>query len=118
MDLEAVEEAIRSAALLAGAKVLEELLCDVGVGRRKEAVRCGFGCGAVMKSSGTRTKTVHTLLGPVKFERSRYECPTCHKTRYPGDEELGISGTSRSLGLQRQIARLGPKNPSVRFPGT
>ena len=109
MDLEAVEGAIRAAALSAGAKVLEELLRDVGVGRREEPVCCGFGCGAVMKSSGTRAKTVHTLLGSLRFERSRYECPACRKTRYPGDEELDINNTSRSPGLQRQIARLGSK---------
>jgi len=109
MDLEAVEGAIRAAAMSAGAGVFEELLRDVGVGRREEPVCCGFGCGAVMKSSGTRTKTVQTLLGPVRFERSRYACPVCRKTRYPGDEELDVNGTSRSPGLLRQIARLGAK---------
>ena len=111
IDLEAVEGAIRAAALSAGAKVLEELLRDVAVGRRKEPVRGGFGCGAVMKSSGTRTKTVHTLLGPIQLERSRYKCPTCRKACYPRDEELGVGGTSRSPGLQRQVARLGAKAP-------
>lgn len=109
MDLEAVEGAIRSAALSAGAEVLEALLGDVGVGRRGEPVRCGFGCGTAMESSGVRGKTVHTLLGPIQFKRSRYRCPACGKKRYPGDEELGICDTSRSPGLQRQTARLGAK---------
>jgi len=62
-----------------------------------------------MRSSGRQAKTVHTLLGPVRFERSRYECPACGRTRYPGDEELGVVKTSRSPGLQRQTARLGAK---------
>jgi hypothetical protein len=109
MDLEAVEGAIRAAALLAGAKVLEALLGDVGVGRRGEPVLCGLGCGAAMDSSGVRGKAVDTLMGPIWFERSRYTCPRCRKARYPGDEELGICGTSRSPGLQRQTARLGAK---------
>lgn len=104
-----MENAIRAAALSAGAKVLETLLGDVGVGRRGEPVCCGFGCGAVMKSSGVRGKTVHTLMGPIWFERSRYICPACGKKRYPGDEELDLRGSSRSPGLQRQIARLGAK---------
>lgn len=111
MDLEAVEGAIRAAALSAGAKVLEALLGDVGVGRRGEPVRCGFGCGAAMESSGVRGKTVHTMMGPLWFERSRYTCPACGKRRYPGDGELGLCGASRSPGLQRQIARLGAKEP-------
>jgi len=107
LDLEAVEGALREAALAAGAKVLEQLLRDVGVGRRAALVRCR--CGTPMNSSGTRPKTVHTLLGPVRFDRSRYVCSSCGHSRYPGDEELGVVRTSRSPGLQRQIARLGAK---------
>jgi hypothetical protein len=109
VDLEALETAVRDAALAAGAPVLEDLLRDVGVGRRQDAVRCR--CGAVMQSTGTVPKRVCTLLGPIRFERSRYECPRCGKTRYPGDEELGIERTSRSPGVQRQVARLGAKEP-------
>lgn len=109
MDFEALETAVRGAALAAGAPVLEDLVRDVGVGRREEAVRCR--CGAVMGSTGVVPKRIHTLLGPIRFERSRYECPRCGKTRYPGDEELGVERTSRSPGVQRQVARLGAKEP-------
>ena len=109
VDLEALEGAIREAVLAAGAKVLEVLLRDVGVGRREALVRCR--CGTAMDSSGVKAKTVHTLLGPVRFERSRYACSSCGKTRYPGDEALGVVKTSRSPGLQRQTARLGAKEP-------
>lgn len=109
VDLEAVESALREAVLAAGAKMLEALLRGVGMGRRERAVRCR--CGTPMKSSGIRAKMVHTLLGPVRFERSRYACPSCGKVRYPGDEELGVAKTSRSPGLQRQTARLGAKEP-------
>lgn len=104
-----MEGVLREAVLAAGAKVLEVLLRDVGVGRRETMLRCR--CGAAMKSSGVKTKTVYTLLGAVPFERSRYQCALCGKTRYPGDEELGVVKTSRSPGLQRQTARLGAKEP-------
>lgn len=107
MDLEAVEVAIRAAVLAAGAKAFEALLRDVGVGRRETPVRCA--CGEVMLSKGVREKTVRTLLGALCFERSRYQCPRCAKTRYPGDEELGIAHTSYSPGIQRQVSRLGAK---------
>lgn len=107
MDLEALEVALRQAALEAGAQVLETLLRDVGAGRREQALRCP--CGAVMRSMGVRAKDVQTLLGKIRFARSLYRCPECGKTRYPGDEELGIEGTSRSPGVQRQVARLGAK---------
>lgn len=100
---------MREAALSVGAKALEALLRDAGVGRRETKVQCR--CGTPMASSGTRAKTVYTLLGEVQFERSRYACPACGAARYPGDEELGVVHTSRSPGLQRQTACLGAKEP-------
>lgn len=109
MDLEALEQAVKAAVLAAGATLIEEALAPVGVGRRGEALRCT--CGQVMASSGVCDKKVQTLLGWVRFERSRYQCARCGKVRYPGDEELGIENTSRSPGTQRQVARLGAKQP-------
>ncbi|MCX5757635.1 MAG: hypothetical protein NTU83_03845 [Candidatus Hydrogenedentes bacterium] len=62
MDLEAVEGAVRTAALAAGARVLEQLLESVGVGRRDGPVRCPR-CGSVMDSRGVCSKQVVTLVG-------------------------------------------------------
>lgn len=107
VDLEAVEQALRTAVLAAGAGVLEELLQSVGVGRRDTPVVCT--CGTWMESHGRKGKQVQTLLGWVAFERSLFECPRCGKIRYPGDEELDIVHTSRSPGVRRQAARLGAK---------
>ena len=109
MDLEALEVALRRAVLEAGANALEDFLENVGVGRQPEPLRCR--CGAKMRSIGVRPKQVQTLLGWLSFERSVYRCPDCGKTRCPGDEELGIKRTSRSPGVQRQLARLGSKEP-------
>ncbi len=104
-----MEIAIRAAAHAAGAKVLEALLHDAGVGRRDQPLRCV--CGAKMNSTGVREKQVQTLLGAIRFSRSWYRCPVCGRTQCPGDEELGIASTSRSPGIQRQVSRLGAKEP-------
>ena len=109
VDLEALEVGIRQAALAGGAKVLEQFLRDVGQGRRDAPLQCS--CGQTMRSTGVRSKNVQTLLGWLVFDRSRYACPRCGKTRYPGDEELGIENRSHSPGVQRQVARLGAKQP-------
>lgn len=101
--------AVRAAVLKAGAGVIEGLLAPVGVGRQDEPVVCV--CGAPMKSLGVRKKSVLTMLGYITFARSMFQCPACHKTRYPGDEELDISGTGRSPGVRRQTTRLGAKQP-------
>lgn len=108
VDLEAVERAIRTAVLAAGAQVLEQLLEPVGLGRREAPVRCPR-CGAVMDSRGVCSRQVVTLVGGLTFSRSRFVCAQCGAARFPGDEALGIVDTSRSPGVQRLEARLGAK---------
>lgn len=105
MDLEAWESALRPLVMAAGAKALEALLQGVGRGRASEPVVCK--CGAVMESGGLRSKEVLTILGPVNYTRSRFQCPECGASRYPGDEELDIAGTTRSPGVRRMMARAG-----------
>jgi hypothetical protein len=108
-DLEAVESALRVAVLAAGARALEEALRGVGCGRRSAPVVCA--CGEKMKSTGLVGKGLMTILGKVWLRRSRYECPGCGQSRYPGDEELEVVGTTRSPGLRRMMARVGSRDP-------
>ena len=64
-----------------------------------------------MQSKGIEEKTLLTIMGPVRYRRSRYECAECGQTRYPGDEELDVVGTSRTPGLRRMMARAGSRQP-------
>jgi hypothetical protein len=106
-DLESWETAIRAAVLSVGAKALGSLLEGIGSGRRTRKVICD--CGKVMQSTGLKRKELLTILGPVDYQRSMFQCPTCGKTRYPGDEELDVVATSRSPGVRRMAARAGSK---------
>jgi Uncharacterised protein family (UPF0236) len=107
-DLEAWETALRAAVLSAGAKVLEQLLQGIGSGREQGAIGCQ--CGARMESKGLKHKEVLTILGPVSYRRSMFQCPVCQNTRYPGDENLDIVETTRSPGLRRMMARAGSRS--------
>ncbi len=107
-----MEEAIRAAVHAAGAKVLEQLLSQVGIGRREQAVRCL--CGAAMNSRGIQEKSIATLLGDIRFARSAYQCPRCGKTRYPGDEEVDVVKTRYSPGVRRLVADFGSDAPFKR----
>ncbi len=107
-DLEAWETALRAAVLCAGAKVLGELLRGVGAGRLDREILCP--CGTRMQSQGLKQKELLTILGPVIYGRSMFQCPACGGTRYPGDEELDIMGTTRSPGLRRMMARAGSQS--------
>lgn len=107
-DLEAWETALRGAVLACGAKVLASMLAEHGSGRREEAVICR--CGQRMESQGVRPKELMTILGPVTYERSMFQCPGCGATRYPGDKALDVVGTTRSPGLRRMMARAGSQS--------
>jgi hypothetical protein len=107
-DLEAWETALRTAVLSAGAKALGELLQGIGSGREPHAILCK--CGVRMESQGLKQKELLTILGPVTYWRSMFHCPVCQDTRYPGDEELDIVGTTRSPGLRRMMARAGSQS--------
>jgi len=107
-DLEAWEAALRGAVLACGAKILAGMLAEHGSGRREEAVVCR--CGQRMDSRGQRGKELRTILGPVGYERSMFQCPACGETRYPGDEALDVVGTTRSPGLRRMMARAGSQS--------
>jgi len=63
-----------------------------------------------MESQGRRDKKLLTILGPVRYRRTRLECPACHQALYPGDEQLDVVGTTRSPGVRRMMARVGSKS--------
>lgn len=107
LDLEAWETALRAAVLAAGARVLERLLQGVGSGRRPEPVVCE--CGQRMQSVGVREKTLLTVLGQVKLNRSWFVCPACGVGRAAADDALDVSRTSFSPGLRRLMARAGSR---------
>jgi len=48
-----------------------------------------------------RTRSLHTVLGPIEFERDYYRCPEC--TRIPFDEEVGILDESFSPGVRKMM---------------
>jgi len=108
-DLEAWETALRAAVLCAGARFLEGLLEGIGSGRGHGAVLCK--CGTRMESLGLKSKELLSILGPVSYARSMFQCPACQATRYPGDEELDIVETTRSPGVRRMMARAGSQSP-------
>jgi hypothetical protein len=110
VDLEAAEFYVRTSVLALGASVLERLLHGVGVGRQSAPRLCTQGhLPAAMVSSGVRQKIIHTILGPVRFGRSRLVCPSCGAVAYPGDELLEVEATGFSPGMRRLLTRAGSR---------
>ena len=108
VDLEALEFGLRAVMLAAGARALEALVAGVGSGRRGEPALCS--CGRQMESRGQEPKRIRTILGAIGYRRSRYVCPDCGASRFPGDEALDVVGTGFSPGLRRLMARAGSRD--------
>ena len=104
---ESVEFALRRAVLLAGAGLLEEMLKGVGSGRRSEPLYCS--CGERMQGRGLRKKQIKTVLGDINVHRSLFVCPSCGRSRFPGDELFDLVGTGFSPGVRRLMAKAGQR---------
>jgi hypothetical protein len=104
-----LEQAMRTALAMAGARLLEAVLAGGDDGYAGPHVKCGAGHQAGY--AGSRPKTVSTVLGPVQVDRAWYHCRDCERGFAPRDEQLGVAGTSLSPGLAEMIARAGAEVP-------
>lgn len=88
--------------------MLSVLLTQVVARQHGKPVVCL--CGARMKNRGLKERRLLSILGPIKFHRPYFKCPSCGKTLCPVDEALGISRTKYSPGLQRMMTRAGARS--------
>ena len=103
LDLEAIETATRAAMHKAGAGALNHLLKESGPVPAKVACQCG----QTARYREKRSRNLLTAVGPVRFERAYYCCPSCHRGQNPRDRELDILDTEYSPGVRRMMAVVG-----------
>jgi hypothetical protein len=103
LDLEAIETATRAAMHKAGAGALNHLLKESGPVPAKVACQCG----QTARYRERRSRNLLTAVGPVRFERAYYCCPSCHCGQSPRDRELDILDTEYSPGVRRMMAVVG-----------
>ena len=109
VDLEAVENAFRSALHRAGASGLSELLqCEVPAWEQRQAP-CP--CGQHAQYQALRSKPLLTVLGQARVSRPYYLCPSCHSGQFPADVELDVENTEFSPGVRRMLALVGSEAP-------
>ena len=109
MDLEAVENAFRSALHQAGAAGLSELLEYPAPAPQQRRLPCP--CGSQAQYQTLRSKPVLTVLGPARVSRPYYLCSQCHHGQFPADTELDIQDTEVSPGVRRMMALVGQEAP-------
>jgi len=87
----------------AGAGALNHLLKESGPVPAKVACQCG----QTARYREKRSRNLLTAVGPVRFERAYYCCPSCHRGQNPRDGELDILDTEYSPGVRRMMAVVG-----------
>ncbi len=108
-DLGAVESALRTSLLQAGAKALGELLQYDAPAREQRQRSCP--CGHQAHYQGLRSKSVLTVLGRTRITRPYYLCRQCRQGQFPADAELEVQGTEISPGVRRMLAVVGSAAP-------
>jgi hypothetical protein len=93
----------------AGASALTQLLRYDPPDADHRTIPCPCGHSAHYKE--LRSKTVLTVLGPVKLRRPYYACAHCSKGQHPVDAELGVAGLESSPGVRRREAVVGSEMP-------
>jgi hypothetical protein len=93
----------------AGASALTELLQYDPPDEDHRTIPCPCGHSAHYKE--LRSKTVLTVVGPVRLTRPYYLCAQCATGQCPVDAELGIAGLESSPGVRRMEAVMGSEMP-------
>ena len=109
VDMEALEQGMRVAALKDGARHLGLLIARIGNG----SMECPE-CDTIINNIGLRKKEVTTLLGETTVERLYCKCPGCNTHSFPKDRLLDIENTSFSPGVRRLMARCGARDSFAR----
>jgi hypothetical protein len=109
VDLESLENYIRSSMHKIGSIMLEKLLNADGGDYRGVSIPCEN--GHTYDFVEYRNKDVLTVLGEVKVSRAYYYDRECGRGRCPKDEALDIEGTSFSPGVRRIMGRVGAYRP-------
>jgi hypothetical protein len=104
LDLEALENGARRAALHLVARMLEQRL-NADHSDEQEPQRCG--CQQAARYAGRKAKTFQSVLGPLTLERAYYHCSACQRGFYPRDRDWGLEGGSLTPGVVRMVAAVG-----------
>lgn len=104
-DFEAIETAVRRAAMRVAARAVEQRLNADTSDHAGPTVPCQ--CGGPARYVGRRSKTFHSVLGPLTLDRAYYYCAACGAGFCPRDRALGLENLALSPGVLRMVGQVG-----------
>ena len=109
-DLQAIEEHVLRIVKEVGTTLVAGLCTLSAPAQPPRTVPCP--CGLPAAYVRQRPATVTTILGPLCFPRSYYQCAACGHGQHPLDAQLQLCAGSRSAGLDELLALLGATQDS------
>jgi len=101
LDFEAIEMAARRRALQIAGRAVEQRLNADHADHVGPHAPCP--CGQLARYIERRSKTITTVLGPLRVSRAYYHCEACQAGFFPRDRALGFSQASLSPAVTRMI---------------
>jgi len=68
-------------------------------------------CGRLLRARGPHSRTVETMVGPVRLSRPYFYCLRCQEGFYPLDETLQLSEHRKQWDMQKRAASLAAEVP-------
>ena len=68
-------------------------------------------CGWLLRARGPHSRTVETMVGPVRLSRPYFYCLRCQEGFYPLDETLQLSEHRKQWDMQKRAASLAAEVP-------
>jgi len=103
IDIQALEKGFRAAALKDGQAVFYQFLSLLD--DEIHAPQCPQ-CSALLTKIAQRGKTVVSLLGTGKYQRTYFKCPNGCDSYIPCDMMIGIEGTAYTPGVRYAVSLL------------
>jgi hypothetical protein len=105
LDFEALEMAARQRVLQLAAKAIEQRFNTDTSDEVGAHLPCR--CGGEAQFMGRRSKTFHSVLGPLRLKRAYYYCASCGHGFFPRDGHLGMEDSSLSPAVTRMTGTVG-----------
>jgi hypothetical protein len=109
IDFQQIEETVTELKERFSKLVTEGVLEAIGTGNRGTSIECE--CGGVYRYVSERRWLLTSLNGKIEINRAYYYCDKCKSSKFPLDEQLCLEGKHQSIGVRKQMALEGMREP-------